>query len=76
MSHEERRRALEAEADQMQERSEELGEEIEDVQEEWEAKELDRGVPGAQPSERERAPHADEPSHGPAVGAEDVEDER
>jgi hypothetical protein len=76
MSHEEHSAEFEAEADQMEERSEELREEIEQVGEKWHAKEMDRGVPGAQPVEEEIAHQADEPSHGPATGSADVEDER
>ena len=76
MSHEERHAELKAEADEMQERSDELGEEIREVEEDWQAKELDRGVPGAQPAPEEIAAQADEPSHGPATGSVDVEDER
>ena len=71
MSHEER----DAEADQMEQRSGELDGEIEEVEAEWRAKEQDSGVPGAQPAESDQAEEADEPSHGPATGSADVEDD-
>ena len=44
---------LAGEADQMQERSEELGAEIEQTREEWQRKRADQGVPGANPPESE-----------------------
>jgi hypothetical protein len=40
---------MEHEADRMEEESERVGEDIEDAREEWEAKERDPAVPGAQP---------------------------
>jgi hypothetical protein len=40
---------MEREADRMEEESERVGEDIEDAREEWEAKEKDPSVPGAQP---------------------------
>ena len=43
----------EREADEMQERSDRLGEEIADVREDWERKKADDGVPGAQGAPRE-----------------------
>ena len=76
MSHEEAAEKLDAEADQMEERSEELGHDTERVETEWRAKEQDGGVPGAQPAEADEEDVADEPSHGPATGGADVEDER
>lgn len=76
MSHEERSAELEAQGERMEERSQDLKGDIEKVEGDWEAKQTDAGVPGAQPSEEQRAAEADSPSHGPGVGAEDVEDER
>jgi hypothetical protein len=49
MEHEERARRLEHEADRMEDESERVGEHIDDARREWEAKERDRRVPGAQP---------------------------
>ena len=42
----------EREADEMQERSEQLGEEIADAREDWERKKADDSVPGARPATR------------------------
>ena len=40
---------MEREADRMEEQSERVGDEIDETRREWEAKERDRRVPGAQP---------------------------
>jgi hypothetical protein len=54
-------------ADELEERSKQLGEEINDVREDWERKRADDGVPGAPPPEKtgdeggsEREPWPDE----------------
>ena len=49
MEHEEQARELERDADQLEEHSDEVGERIEDTRREWEAKEQDPSIPGAQP---------------------------
>jgi hypothetical protein len=49
MEHEERTRRLERQADRMEHESERVGEDIDETRREWEAKERDRRVPGAQP---------------------------
>jgi hypothetical protein len=49
MEHDERARRLEREADRMEHESERVGEDIDDARRDWEAKERDRRVPGAQP---------------------------
>jgi hypothetical protein len=49
MEHEKRAREMEREAGRMEEESERVGEDIDDARDEWEAKERDPGVPGAQP---------------------------
>ncbi|HEY6775833.1 MAG TPA: hypothetical protein VI122_04925 [Thermoleophilaceae bacterium] len=49
MEHEERADRMEREVERMEEESERVGEEIEDARNEWEAKERDPNVPGAQP---------------------------
>jgi hypothetical protein len=49
MEHDERARRLEREADRMAHESERVGEDIEDARRDWDAKERDRRVPGAQP---------------------------
>jgi hypothetical protein len=76
MSHEERSAEMEDALEQMEERSGELKGDIEQAGDDWDAKQGDSGVPGAQPTEDELAAEADRESHGPATGAEDVEDER
>lgn len=49
MEHEERANRMEREADRMEEESERVGDDIEEARDEWEAKERDPSVPGAQP---------------------------
>jgi len=49
MEHEERADRLQREADRMEEESDRVGRDIEDTRDEWEAKERDPAVPGAQP---------------------------
>ena len=49
MEHDEQAEKLEHEAERLEEHSEEVGEQIEDARKEWEAKEEDPAVPGAQP---------------------------
>jgi hypothetical protein len=58
---------MERDADRMEEASEQLGDEIDDTRREWESKERDRRVPGAQPG-----PGEDEES---MPGVETDEDE-
>ena len=53
--HQEQADDLEAEADQLKKRNEQLGEEIADLKEDWEAMRRDESVPGA-PRTRERTP--------------------
>ncbi|HZC13923.1 MAG TPA: hypothetical protein VE270_07875 [Thermoleophilaceae bacterium] len=65
MEHEERARELERDADQMEEHSEKLGERINDTRSDWEAKEQDPSVPGAQPDP------ADEEESIPGVGTDE-----
>jgi hypothetical protein len=55
VEHEERAEELEREAEDMEDRSERVGEHIEETRREWEAKEDDPAVPGAQPDPDERA---------------------
>jgi hypothetical protein len=49
MEHEQQAERLEEEAERMEDHSEQLGERIDDVQSDWERKEQDPAVPGAQP---------------------------
>jgi hypothetical protein len=49
MEHDKRADRLEREIDRMEDESERVGEDIDDARREWEAKERDPSVPGAQP---------------------------
>jgi hypothetical protein len=62
----------EREARDMEERSEKLEEEIEDVREDWERKKADSGIPGAA-GDPDRAEEGPKPETSyPAKGDEDV----
>jgi hypothetical protein len=54
VEHEERAEELEREAEKLEEHSEKVGEHIDQARRDWEAKEDDPAVPGAQPGEDER----------------------
>ena len=65
--HERKADAVEHDLDEMQERSERLGDEIEDTRDDWEAKKRDAKVPGAggDPDRaEENPPEADYPTQG------------
>ena len=49
MEHDEQADRMEDDADRLAEHSEQLGQRIENVQDDWERKEQDVSVPGAQP---------------------------
>ncbi len=49
MEHDEQAERLEDDADTMEQHSDQLGDRIDDIQEDWEHKEKDVSVPGAQP---------------------------
>ena len=49
MEHEEQAEQMEEGAERMEHHSDQLGDRIEDVKEDWERKEHDASVPGAQP---------------------------
>jgi hypothetical protein len=49
VEHEEQAERLERDAERMEQESERVGDHIEDARGEWEAKEQDPSVPGAQP---------------------------
>jgi hypothetical protein len=49
--HQEQAGRLDDEADEMQERSEQLADEISDARQDWEAKKADDSVPGTPPGE-------------------------
>jgi hypothetical protein len=61
VEHEEPAEEMEHDAELMEDESERVGEHIDDTRREWEAKEQDPSVPGAQPeSGEEQEPEADE----------------
>jgi hypothetical protein len=62
--HEEHAERLEAEAADMQAKSDQLAEEIGDVREDWEAKKADHGVPGAPSPEGGLPPEANYTTRG------------
>jgi hypothetical protein len=53
VEHEEQADQMEREADRLEEHTEKVGDRIEDVKGDWEAKESDASVPGAQPDPEE-----------------------
>jgi hypothetical protein len=62
MKHEERADRMKEDAERMEHHSDQLGERIEDVEEDWERKAQDPSVPGAQPDpgeEEESVPGVD-----------------
>ena len=67
MEHDEQAEKLEREAERMDEQSERVGEHIEETRRDWEAKEADPAVPGAQPGD------ADEEESVPGVVADEDE---
>ena len=46
---------LEQQARKLERRSEDLGEDVQDVRQDWERKRADQGVPGANPPEQDQA---------------------
>jgi hypothetical protein len=65
VEHEEQAEELEREAEKLEEHSDEVGERIDDARKEWEAKEEDPAVPGAQPDP------ADDEKAVPGVAADE-----
>lgn len=62
MEHEDRAESLEAELERLDEHSNEVGDQIDDVRRDWEAKEDDPAVPGAQPDpDEEESPVTETP---------------
>ena len=59
MEHEEQAEEMEHDAERMEHDSDRVGEHIDEARREWEAKEQDASVPGAQPDE-----DAEEPDSG------------
>jgi hypothetical protein len=72
VEHEERAEHAEEELDKLDEHSEEIGEDIDEARREWEAKQDDPAVPGAQPAEDEDAMSGQRGSdHSPGVPGEE-----
>jgi hypothetical protein len=71
MEHEERANRMEREADRMEEESERVGEDIDEARDEWEAKEQDPDVPGAQPGPGEE----EEPIPGVEADEDEMSDQ-
>ena len=71
MEHEERADQLEREADKLEEHSQEVGQRIEDTRSEWESKQQDPNVPGAQMSEREESDQLPEEAPSEQVPEDD-----
>jgi hypothetical protein len=62
MEHDEQADRLEEDADKLEQHNEQLGERIDNVRDDWERKEKDASVPGAQPDpdeEEESVPGVD-----------------
>jgi hypothetical protein len=55
MEHEEQADRMEEDAERMEQHSEQLGERIDDIENDWERKEEDPAVPGAQPDTDEES---------------------
>ena len=58
MEHEEHAEKLEREADKLDQHAEVIGEHIDEARREWEAKEDDPAVPGAQPPPDDEEDHS------------------
>ena len=67
---------LEAEADQLEKRNEDLGEDISDLKENWEAMRRDESVPGAPAPESGLPPEANYTTSGDQPPQDDDQDER
>jgi hypothetical protein len=71
MEHEEQTEKLSRELERLDEHSGEVGEQIDDARRDWEAKEQDPAVPGAQPDPDEE----EEPVPGVAADEESLSEE-
>jgi hypothetical protein len=71
MEHDEQAERMEQDAERMEEHSDSLGEQIDDVQGDWERKEQDPAVPGARPDPDED----EEPVPGVNADEETVSEE-
>jgi hypothetical protein len=71
VEHEEKAERMERDADRMEHESERVGEDIDNTRRDWEAKEHDPSVPGAQPDPGEE----EEPVAGADADEETVSEE-
>jgi hypothetical protein len=71
VEHDEQADGMERDADRMEHESEQIGEHIENTRRDWEAKEQDPSVPGAQPDPGEE----EEPVAGADTDEETVSEE-
>jgi hypothetical protein len=71
VEHEEQAERMEHDAERMEHESERVGDHIEEARRDWEAKEQDASVPGAQPDEDEEQ----EPVAGAEADEETVSEE-
>ena len=67
---------LEAEADQLEKRNEDLGEDISDLKDHWEEMRRDESVPGAPAPESGLPPEANYTTRGDQPPQDDDQDER
>ena len=75
MEHEEQGRRLEREADDMEERSDNVGQQIDDARSDWEAKQSDSNVPGARAEESDQLPEEGQPEQVPDDSGGEARDE-
>lgn len=71
MEHEEQAERMEEDAERMEDHSDQLGDQIDEVQSDWEGKERDPAVPGAQPA----ADDEEEPVPGVSADKETLSEE-
>jgi hypothetical protein len=71
VEHEEQAERMERDADRMEHEAERVGDHIDETRRDWEAKEQDPGVPGAQPDEGEE----EEPVAGAEADEETMREE-
>ena len=60
MEHEEQAERMDEDAERMEDHSEKLGQRIDEVESDWESKEQDPAVPGAQPDPDEEEEKSDD----------------
>jgi hypothetical protein len=65
---------LDKEADQLERRSEELGDEVDQARQDWQGKRADQGVPGAVPPEDETSAEGNDAPPGREAGDAQAEE--